>query len=100
MIREPDDLGHNIVGRFVLLLHHEDGVRNRTKTSVCGRIGNDRLLIHLRDEWKENLLFFLDMRIHFVAKRFNKFGDPCQLGSRSLRFADNLWPFQRSLGSS
>ena len=80
MIRELDDLGHNMVGRFVFLFHHEDRVSNRTKASVCRRIRDDRLLIHLRDEWKEHLLFLLDMRIHLAAKFFNQFGDLQQLG--------------------
>ena len=62
-------------GGFVFLLHHEDRVGNRSEARMCGRISDDRLLIHLRDERKKHLLFLLDMRVHFAAKFFDQFGD-------------------------
>ena len=80
MICQADELGHDVVGRLVFLFHHEDRVRNRTEACVCGRISDDRFLIHLRDERKENLLFLLNMRIHLATKLLNQLGDLCQFG--------------------
>jgi len=70
MICETNQLRHNVVGRFVLLFHHEDGVRHRNEAGVRSGISNDRFLIHLGDEWKKDLFFLQNMRIHFRAKGF------------------------------
>jgi hypothetical protein len=39
---------------------------------------NDRLLIHLRDERKQDLLFLLNMRIHLDVKFLNQLSDLCK----------------------
>src|SRR3974377_330224 len=62
------------------LFHHGYRVSNRAEARVFARIRDDRFLIHLRDEWKKDLLFLLDMRMHLAVKFLSQLGDSCQLG--------------------
>ncbi len=91
MICQAHELGHDMAGSFVFLFHHEDRVRNRAEADVCRRTSTDRLLIHLRDERKKDLFFFVNVRVHLATKFLNQLGDVCQFGrsiasvSRDLR---------------
>src|ERR1035437_2917919 len=49
-------------GSFMLLHHRENRPCNRIEARVCGPRGNDRILIHLRNERKQDLLFLLYVR--------------------------------------
>jgi hypothetical protein len=54
---------------------------NRAEACVRGRIGDDRVLIHLCNERKQNLLFFLNVREHLGTKFFKQLFDILQFRS-------------------
>src|SRR5258708_9820144 len=67
-------------------------MRNRTEARVRRGISGDRFLIHLRDERKQNLLFLLNMRIHFTMKLLSQLGD-------FFQFSRPITALRRDLGS-
>ena len=67
-IGDAIEFSDNMRGGLVFLNHHEDRLRNRAETGVRGRVYDRRVLIHLRYEGEEYLLFLFDVRIEIGAQ--------------------------------